>query len=127
MKLQFFNVRDLCRFIDVLLEKRPEHHIFNVGNRDTVTVKEWAELCYRAAGRPPEFICVGEKIPQREYFCFYDYEYVLDVSRMTALTSDTVPLEQGLKEEFEWYRDHPDSIYSRRPYMAYIDRNLVKE
>lgn len=34
MKLQFFHVEDLCRFIDILVEKQPEQHIFNVGNKE---------------------------------------------------------------------------------------------
>ena len=127
MRLQFFHVADLCRFIEILLEKHPDNHVFNVGNKDMVTVKEWVELCYKAAGKSAEFVSVGKEIPQRDYFCFYDYEYVLDVSKQTELMPDTFPLEQGLKEEFEWYKNNPDSIYIRKPYMEYIDNNLVKK
>ena len=83
MKLQFFHVVDLCRFIEILLEKHPDNHVFNVGNKDMVTVKEWVELCYKVAGKTVEFVSVGKEIPQRDYFCFYDYEYVLDVSKQT--------------------------------------------
>ena len=124
MKLQFFHVRDLCRFVEILLEKHPERKVFNVGNPETVTVKEWAELCYRIAGKTPRFVSVDRSVFQRNYFCFHDYEYVLDVSGQTALMPDTMPLEQGLKEEFEWFRDNPDSVYRRNPYMEYIDSNL---
>ena len=127
MRLQFFHVADLCRFIEILLEKHSDNHVFNVGNKDMVTVKEWVELCYKAAGKTAEFVSVGKEIPQRDYFCFYDYEYVLDVSKQTELMPDTFPLEQGLKEEFEWYRDNPDSIYNRKPYMEFIDKELVKK
>ena len=51
MKLQFFYIGDLCRFIDVLLEARPAQHIFNVGNGEPVSVRQWAGLCYQAAGK----------------------------------------------------------------------------
>ena len=37
---------------------------------------------------------------------------------------DTVPLEQGLKEEFEWYKNDLGSVYNRKPYMEYIDKNF---
>ena len=37
---------------------------------------------------------------------------------------DTLPLEAGLREEFDWYKDHPDSVYKRNPYMEYIDNHL---
>ena len=70
---------------------------------------------------------VDKKIPQRDYFCFPDYEYALDVGRQNALMPDTVPLEQGLKEEFEWYADNLDSVYKRRPYIEFIDNNLAEK
>lgn len=124
MKLQFFNVSDLCRFMEILLRERPENRVFNVGSRDTVTVKEWAELCCRIAGKTPAFVSVDRSVPQRDYFCFYDYEYVLDVSKQYELMPDTVELEQGLREEFLWYKDNPDSVYYRKPYMEYIDEHL---
>ena len=127
MKLQFFNVSDLCRFIGILMDEYPDDRIFNVGNKETVTVREWVGLCYKAAGKTADFVCVDAAIPQRDYFCFYDYEYVLDVSRQNELMPDTVPLEQGLKEEFDWYRENPDSIDHRKPYMAYIDSNPVRK
>ena len=126
MKLQFFNVRDLCRFVEILVDKHPENRIFNVGNKKLVTVKEWIELCYKAAGKTAEFVSVSKDIPQRDYFCFHDYEYMLDVSKQSALMLNTVPLEKGLKEEFEWYKNNLDSVYNRKPYMEYIDNNLVK-
>ncbi|MBR4027896.1 MAG: NAD-dependent epimerase/dehydratase family protein, partial [Lachnospiraceae bacterium] len=37
MQLQFFHIHDLCRFIDNILINRPEQHIFNVGNKETVS------------------------------------------------------------------------------------------
>ena len=127
MKLQFFNVSDLCRFFEILIDKHPENHVFNVGDKDIVTVKEWVELCYKAVGKAAEFVSVSKDVPQRDYFCFYDYEYILDVSKQNELMPDTISLEQGLKEEFEWYKNNLDSIYNRKPYMEYIDNNLVKK
>lgn len=126
MKLQFFNVSDLCGFIDILLEKHPSRHIFNVGNKKTVTVKKWVELCYKAAGKIPEFISVDKAFNQRDYFCFYDYEYYLDVTKQYELMPETLSLEEGLKKEFEWYKNNKDSIYNRKPYINFIDKNLSK-
>ena len=90
-------------------------------------MKEWVELCYKAACKTPEFVSVDKEIPQRDYFCFYDYEYVLDVSKQNDLMTGTIPLEKGLKEELEWYKNNPDSVYNRKPYMEYIDNNLEKK
>ncbi len=124
MKLQFFNVADLCRFIEILIEKHPENKIFNIGNKNAVTATEWVNLCYKAVGKEAQLVGVDKSIPQRDYFCFYDYECILDVSKMYELMSDTLPLEKGLKEEFEWYKDNLNSVYNRKPYIEFIDNNL---
>ena len=123
MKLQFFHVDDLCRFMELILEKRPDHHIYNVGNRQSITVRKWVELCYMAAGRTPRMIPVREDIPQRSYFSFYDYEYALDVERQYALMPETIPLERGLKESFEWYMEHPELV-ARKNLIEFIDREI---
>lgn len=125
MKLQFFHIRDLCRFMDVLLEKCPEQRVFNVGNRETVTVKEWAELCYRAAGQEPRFVNVREDVEQRNYFSFYNYEYDLDVERQYQLLGETMPLAAGLKECWEWYQGH-ESAVNKKPYLQYIDEHFLE-
>ena len=52
MKLQFFNVSDLCRFVEILIDKRPKDHVFNVGNKDIVTVKEWVEAIRQSEKLP---------------------------------------------------------------------------
>lgn len=127
MKLQFFNVSDLCSFVEILIKNHPKNRIFNVGNKETVTIKEWVDLCYTVTGKKVDFVNVTKPVPQREYFCFYDYEYILDVSKMYELMPQTVSLEQGLKEEFEWYRDNINSVYNKKTYMEYIDANLVNE
>ena len=124
LRLQFFHVKDLCRFMDVLIEKHPEQKIFNVGNEKTVTVKEWIETCYKVVGKRPEFVNVYQDIEQRNYFSFYDYDYCLDISKQKKLMSTTESIEEGLRETFEWYLVHPDTV-SKKPYIAYIDNNLA--
>ena len=124
MKLQFFNVSDLCRFIEVLLNEHPNEKIFNVGNNESVSIKEWVSLCYKAVGKAVEFVSVDSSVNQRDYFPFYDYEYVLDVSKQEALMKDITSLFEGLKEEYEWYRNNKDSIYNRKQYEEFIDNNL---
>jgi len=124
MKLQFFHIDDLCCFMDILLEEKPEQHIFNVGNRESVTVREWVGLCYGVLGKTAEFVSVHADIEQRNYFSFYNYEYSLDVTKQYALMPDVKPLEEGLKEAFEWYKEHADLV-NKKPLFDYIDRNLA--
>lgn len=124
MKLQFFHVEDLCRFIGVILDNKPQQRIFNVGNKDTVSIREWVELCYKIAGKPLEVIPVHEDIEQRNYFSFYNYEYYLDVSKQEEWMPQVKSLETGLKEAFDWYRSNSDKV-NKKPFLEYIDKNLA--
>ena len=120
MRLQFFHVRDLCRMIDNIMEKKPSEHIYNVGNDKIVTVREWVSACYRVLGKEPEFINVYKDIDQRQYFSFYDYEYILDVKRQADVLTGLVDLETGLCESYDWYKDHRDEV-RKKPFFDFID------
>ncbi len=125
MKLQFFHVADLCRLIKVILEQKPNQHIFNVGNEQPVSIREWVQLCYAAAGRQAECVPVYEEPEQRAYFPFYEYEYALDVTRQKQLMPTTIPLKEGLEEAFRWYEQHMDEV-NKRPYLSYIDEKIAE-
>ena len=124
MPLQFFHVEDLCRFMDVLLEKKPKANIFNVGNEECVSIKEWVQLCYEAVGSKCETVPVMEEINQREYFSFYDYAYKLDVTRQKELLPETKSLKEGLNESYTWYCNNRDKV-NRKEYIKFIDENLA--
>lgn len=125
MKLQFFHIYDLCRFIDILLENKSEGHIYNVGNKEAISIKEWVKLCYDVVGKNVEFVNIYEDIEQRNYFSFYNYQYYLDVSRQYELMPEVKPLKEGLKEAFEWYRNNIEKV-SKKPFIEYIDNNLCE-
>ncbi|MBU3877191.1 NAD-dependent epimerase/dehydratase family protein [Faecalicatena sp. AGMB00832] len=124
MRLQFFHVHDLCRFIDILLRYKPSQHIFNVGNRDTISIREWVELCYRIVGSQAEFEYVYGDMEQRKYFCFDNYEYYLDVSEQYKLMQEVKPMSAGLEESFEWYKSNTEKV-NRTTYFDYIDKNMM--
>ncbi len=124
MKLQFFDVEDLCVFIEKIIELTPENHIFNVGNPETVDVNEWVRLCYGVLGKIPEIRYVPAEVNQRLYFPFRDYEYILDVTKQTQIMSSFKPLETGLKQSYEWYKDNRELIV-RKNYLQYIKDNLI--
>jgi dTDP-glucose 4,6-dehydratase len=122
-KLQFFHVEDLCRFMEILLERKPDQKIWNVGNPEAVSVLQWVKLCYEAAGTPLETVCVHDH-PQRSFFPFHEYEYFLDVTKQASLMPELKPLAQGIREAYAWYRTHQAQI-SRRPFTEYIDTHIL--
>lgn len=124
MKLQFFHVDDLCRMIDALLAKKPAQHIFNVGNEEMISIKDWVTLCYEIAGKTPEFVSVTKEPEQRNYFSFYDYEYQLDIAKQKQILKETMPLKEGLKRAFAWYKNHENEVI-RKDYISFIDENLA--
>lgn len=124
LKLQFFHVRDLCRFMEIILQKHPADHVFNVGNRDAVTVKAWVTACYHILQKEPEFINVSREIEQRSYFPFYDYAYHLDVEKQDAWMPEITTFASGLMESWNWYSENKDKVI-RKPLLEFINQNLL--
>ena len=124
MKLQFFHIKDLCKCIETIIEKRPATHVFNVGNKEKVSVLDWVKLCYKVAGKELKYKEVFKEIDQREYFSFYDYEYQLDVLKQDELMLETIPLEEGLRECYTWYQEHEKDV-RKKDFIEYIDRFLI--
>jgi len=123
MKLHFFYIHDLCKMIEKILEKKPHQHIFNVGNETTISIKNWVEMCYNLLEKKPIFEKVMDDIEQREYFSFYDYEYVLDISAQKQLLSELTPLQKGLEESYCWYKEHMTEV-DKKDFIKFIDSNL---
>ena len=124
LKLQFFHVRDLCRLMEVIINDKPSDHILNVGSMDTISIKDWVNMCYACLGKVPTFVNVYNDIEQRKYFSFYQYEYCLDVQRQNKIYPNTVPLDAGLKEAAAWYLENEAEV-KKKPYFDYIDTNLA--
>ena len=124
LKLQFFHVRDLCRVLEAIIVKKPANHILNVGNKESITISDWVSQCYAAAVKQVAFVQVYEDINQRSYFCFTDYEYKLDTAKQDELIGDTIPLIDGLKESFVWYKENQDKV-NKKPYFEFIDEHFV--
>ncbi len=123
MKLQFFDVEDLCRLIKKIVENKPDAHVINCGNPTTVSVNEWAKLCYGVLGKTPEIRYVPSGIDQRNYFPFRDYEYILDVEKQQEIMTDVKPLEISMAESYEWFKNNRDKVV-QKDYLKFIQNNL---
>ncbi len=122
-KLQFFHVEDLCRMMERILEVHPREHVFNVGNREGMSIKNWVALCYGLLGKVPEWIHVSREVEQRSYFPFYAYAYHLDVEKQSRLLPDTRPMEEGLAEALHWYQTNEDQV-RKKPLLSFIAEHL---
>ena len=123
MKLQFFDVEDLCRVIGIILDSHPSERIINVGNREAVSIIDWVKLCYDAVGAPLELKYVDHDTDVRKYFPFRDYEYYLNVKKQYEWLNETKPLPIGIKDAYEWYRNNKPEV-NKKPFSAYIDEYL---
>ena len=109
--------------MEILLDKRPERRIFNVGNPERVTVNGWVKRCYGVLNKRPVCVYVDGNIPQRSYFPFYDYDYTLDITAMSGLMPEVKSLDEGLRQSYEWYAVSRDLIV-RKPLLKFIADNL---
>ncbi len=123
LKLQFFHVRDLCRVLEAIIEKKPTNHILNVGNKESITISDWASQCYEVAGKKVNFVEVNADINWRDYFSFIDYEYFLDIQKQDELIEDTINIRDGLREAYEWYVSNQDKV-NKKPYFEFIDEHF---
>lgn len=124
MKLQFFYIRDLCKLMEVIINDKPSEHILNVGNEASISIKDWVIKCYACLGKTPSFVNVNDDTEQRNYFSFYDYEYCLDVQRQNKIYTETVSIDEGLRESLEWYLANEAEV-NKKPYFDYIDSNFL--
>ena len=123
MKLQFFHVDDLCKLMEIIISEHLDDHIMNVGNNEIVDINQFVELCYQVTGVPLVKKYVTDHLDQRDYFSFYDYEYVLDVTKQNQYLPFQKDLLTGLKESYQWYLDHLDDIV-RKNYLEFIDQKF---
>lgn len=121
MKLQFLHIEDLCRFTDTILQIKPDNHIFNLGNKQAISIREWVELCYASVGKKVVYENVTGDIEQRKYFPFYDYEYYLNVTKQHDIMPDETDLKEGLKDAADWYVSN-QNIVIKKPLIEYISR-----
>ncbi len=125
-KLQFIYTEDLAAIVDMLLTTDTgKESIFNVGNTDAVTSREWVEACARVAGKVPEIMEVdyaelGKNV--RDFYPFFDYDNVLDVSKINEIIKKETEFEEGLKKSFAWFLENRENIV----FKANVDKNLYE-
>jgi nucleoside-diphosphate-sugar epimerase len=112
--LQFIYTTDLANIIIELLKiKKQNISIFNVGNKEPVTIKEWIEYCAEVVGKEAKIIEYDYKSKgrkERDFFPFYDYSNVLDVNKINRIYNVETNFVIGLKSSYDWYLKNRESI-----------------
>lgn len=125
-KLQFLYTEDLADIIFCLLNSSlPKIFIANVGNQINVTSKEWIEACAQVVGKIPEIIEVdyakiGKNV--RDFYPFFDYDNVLDLSRIHSIWSKETDFIEGLKHAYEWFQINRSEIEFKKN----VDQSLYE-
>jgi nucleoside-diphosphate-sugar epimerase len=125
-QLQFIYTEDLAAIVERLFEAETgKACVFNVGNRTAVTSREWVESCAKVAGKVPKILEVDyEELGRtvRDFYPFFDYDNVLEVSKINGIINKETAFEEGLKRSFAWFSENRESIV----FKANVDKNLYE-
>ena len=128
--LQFIYVTDLANIvIDMMRKTWRKVEIYNVGNEEGITAKEWVMACAEAVNMPVSIIeydyhAAGRKI--RDFFPFYDYNNVLDVKKIRHVCVHETDFIPGLKDTFSWYLNERDKLVLKEN-VAFCEEEIKKE
>lgn len=128
-KLQFIYSGDLANIIQTLIKSDLYGtNIFNVGNKKPVTINEWIKACADAIGMKAKIVCFDYKAnayEARDFFPFFDYDNVLDVSKINEIYSQETPFTDGLKIAFEQFlRDRDNIVF--KPNVIKNEENILE-
>lgn len=123
MPLQFFHVEDLCKVMEQILLTHPKEHIMNVGNSEIVDINQFVQICYEIVGQSLNTVHVKDHENWRDFFCFYNYGYVLNLEKQNRILPVQKDLRQGLLESFVWYKEHQENV-AKREYIKFIDEHF---
>lgn len=125
-KLQFIYTEDLASIIDYLLKAETgKSNVFNVGNREAVTSGEWVEACAAVAGKEAKIMEVdyaelGKNV--RDFYPFFDYDNVLEVSKINEQISRETDFAEGLRKSYAWFWENKEAI----AFKESVDKNLYE-
>ncbi len=113
-KIQFIYTADLANIVtELLTHSSPAVCIYNVGNLNGVSYREWIESCAKAVGKeaiivPFPYEAYGYQV--RDFFPFYDYDNVLDVKVIKYIYDTETDFIDGLKSSYQWFLNNQDNI-----------------
>ena len=104
--------------------QKPKDRIFNVGNKEVIDINKWAKLCNQVLNKKSNIVYINDDVPQRSFFPFLDYSYVLDVKKQDTILSKLTPMNEGLLASYNWYKENK-SLVRRKPLIEFIKDNYL--
>lgn len=125
-QLQFIYTEDLAAVILYLIRNNCEKLcIFNVGNEQAVTSRDWVIACSEVVGMEPRIIEVNYKKlgkEVRDFYPFFDYDNVLDVTKIKTLYHRETNFIEGLNRAFDWFQLNRENIVFKKN----VDKTLYE-
>lgn len=112
--LQFIYSGDLadivCSFLNNPL---PPVSIYNVGNACGISMRDWVLACAECAEKSPrivetDYTALG--ISEREFFPFFDFTNLLDVTAIKQICPVETDFSEGLNRCLQWFLQHRSDI-----------------
>jgi dTDP-D-glucose 4,6-dehydratase len=98
MRRNFIHVSDVCRAVDVILNKGQIGETYNIGTQFEYSIMEMYQMLAVISGLITHVTCVPDPRPHN------DSRYCIDSSKLNALGWKEDPdFKTKLKETFEWY------------------------
>jgi len=103
-RLNYVYVDDVVEIINqVIQNKKSSKQIFNVGSKDTVTIKEFAQKVIESVGQDVEM----EYKPMRETETSNFEPDLTKLEEVIGYVPET-SLEEGIKKTMDWYKNNPN-------------------
>lgn len=114
-KIQFIYSGDLANIVMLFIETKETTlvNIFNVGNKDALTVTQWIKECSNVVNKNAKIVFydhISKKRNVRDFFPFYDYDNYLDVNLINEFYTNSTSMQEGLNCAYQWYRDEKANI-----------------
>ncbi len=122
--IHFIHIEDLYKTIEKIIDSKITGCIYNVGNENGITFKEWVKTCMSVYGEKVdliEFDYVKHNYKPRDFFPFHDYDFYLDVSKISNIYIPEITLEKGLELSLRWYSDNEEKVDKRDHYSKNIE------
>ena len=125
--IQFSHVEDVANAVVTLL-KHPTGEHYNIGDSYGITFRSWVEECIKVTGEKCEIIEFDNEkhgYNSRDFFPFYDYQYVLDSEKLGEIYKSKISLDEGLKKAFNWYGKNKESIV-KKPQLLITEDKIME-